>query len=308
MHWKPISFIPAQTTIDFFGLRQLTFILSTLFILASIISYAVRDLNYGIDFDGGIMIDVVFPDQPDLSIVREQLQSLELGEIEIQEFGAPENILIKIQRQSGDEKSQLAATGKVKSMLGDDLDYRRTEFVGPKVGSELIEAGITAVLCSLAAMLMYIWLRFDGWQFGIGAVIALAHDVIATIGIFAMLQLEFNLSTVAAILTIAGYSINDTVVVYDRIRENLRKFRKMPLGDLLNLSTNQTLSRTAMTSLTTLLALLALFYFGGPVIHDFVFAMMWGVFVGTYSSIFIAAPLLSVFQLRRERKEASTTS
>ena len=304
MFWKPISLIPPDTKIDFFGLRKLTFVLSALFILASVATYTIRNLNYGIDFDGGIMIDVVFPQQPDLSTTREQLQSLGLGEIEIQEFGAPENILIKIQRQAGDEKSQMAAIGQVKALLGDDLDYRRTEFVGPKVGNELIEAGITAVLCSLIAMLMYIWMRFDGWQFGIGAVIALIHDVTATIGIFAMLQLEFNLSTVAAILTIAGYSINDTVVVYDRIRENLRKFRKMPIGDLLNLSTNQTLSRTAMTSLTTLLALFALFYFGGAVIHDFVFAMMWGVFIGTYSSIFIAAPLLSVFHLRRDGETA----
>ncbi len=308
MFWKPISLIPPETKIDFFGLRKLTFVVSTLFILASIVTYVVRDLNYGIDFDGGIMIDVVFPEQPDLSVIREQLQSLGLGEIEIQEFGGPENILIKIQRQDGDEKSQMAAIGQVKALLGDNLDYRRTEFVGPKVGGELIEAGITAVLCALIAMLMYIWLRFDGWQFGIGAVIALVHDVTATIGIFAMMQLEFNLSTVAAILTIAGYSINDTVVVYDRIRENLRKFRKMPIGDLLNLSTNQTLSRTAMTSLTTLLALLALFYFGGAVIHDFVFAMMWGVFIGTYSSIFIAAPLLSVFHLRRDGETVPAAS
>ena len=304
MFWKPISLIPPGTAVDFFRLRQIALVLSVVLVMGSVASYIIRGMNYGIDFDGGIMIDVAFPQSPDLADVRSTLDSLNLGEVEIQEFDGPDNLLIKIQRQTGEEKQQLAAIGKVKELLGEDLDYRRTEFVGPKVGSELIEAGITAVLCALAAMLLYIWLRFDGWQFGIGAVVALIHDVVATIGIFSILQLEFNLSTVAAILTIAGYSINDTVVVYDRIRENLRKFRKMPLGDLLNLSVNQTLARTAMTSLTTLLALVALFYFGGEVIHDFVFAMIWGVLIGTYSSIFIAAPLLSVFHLQGERGDA----
>ncbi|MBT5374457.1 MAG: protein translocase subunit SecF, partial [Rhodospirillaceae bacterium] len=197
----------------------------------------------------------------------------------------------------GDEKAQLAAILTIKEALGEGLDYRRTEFVGPKVGDELIQAGLTAVILALLAMMIYIWFRFE-WQFGIGALTALSHDVITTIGLFAVLQLEFNLATIAAILTIAGYSINDTVVVYDRVRENLRKYRKMDMLELLNLSINQTLARTTMTSVTTLLALVALYIFGGAVIHDFVLAMMWGVFIGTYSSIFVAAPLLIKLKLR----------
>jgi preprotein translocase SecF subunit len=183
------------------------------------------------------------------------------------------------------------------------VDYRRTEFVGPKVGSELIRKGTIAVVLALVAMMVYIWFRFE-WQFGIGAVVALIHDVVATIGIFSVLQLEFNLSTVAAILTIAGYSINDTVVIYDRVRENLRKYKKMALPELLNLSNNETLARTLMTSLTTLLALLALYFFGGEVIRGFIFAMIWGVVIGTYSSLFVAVPLLLYMNIRRRRKGA----
>ena len=207
-------------------------------------------------------------------------------------------MLIRIERQPGGEKAQLLAVEKAKQALGNEVDYRRTEFVGPKVGGELIEAGITAVLLALGAMLVYIWFRFE-WQFGVGAVVALLHDVLLTIGVFALLGLEFNLSTVAAILTIAGYSINDTVVVYDRVRENLRKYKQMPLTELLNLSINGTLSRTLLTSVTTLLALGALYFFGGEVLAGFSFAMIWGVLVGTYSSIFIAVPLLVYMNLRR---------
>jgi len=242
------------------------------------------------------MIDVLFDSKPNLSEIRSKLDGLGIGEIEIQEFGKPENLLIKVQKQEGDEKEQIRAIKKIKNILGNELDYRRTEFVGPKVGEELVEAGIWAITLSLLAMLIYIWIRFE-WQFGIGAVLALLHDVLTTIGIFSILHLEFNLAIVAAILTIAGYSINDTVVVYDRIRENLRKFRKENVPAIINMSINQTLSRTVMTSLTTLLALIVLFYFGGEVMHGFVFAMMWGVLIGTYSSIFIASPLLNIFQL-----------
>ena len=207
-------------------------------------------------------------------------------------------MLIRIERQAGEEREQLKAVEVVKEALGPGVDYRRVEFVGPKVGAELIEAGITAVLLALAAMLIYIWFRFE-WQFGVGAVVALMHDVILTIGVFSLLGLEFNLSTVAAVLTIAGYSINDTVVIYDRVRENLRKYKTLPLDDLLNLSVNDTLSRTILTSVTTLLALLCLFFFGGQVIKGFSFAMIWGVIVGTYSSIWVAVPLLVYMKLKR---------
>jgi preprotein translocase subunit SecF len=294
-----IKLVPADTNFDFTGKRIAAFSLSMIMILLSIFFFTVRGLNFGIDFQGGTMIDVMFEQAPDLVSLRTQLDELSLGEVKIQEFGEPENILIRVQRQKGDEKAQLAAITSVKEALGDDLDYRRTEFVGPKVGAELIKAAAQAVCLSLFAIMVYIWFRFE-WQFGVGAVVALMHDVITTIGLFAILQLEFNLSTIAAILTIAGYSINDTVVVYDRVRENLRKYKKMALPDILNRSINQTLARTTMTSATTLLALLALYFFGGDIIHDFVLAMIWGVFVGTYSSIFVAVPLLIKLNLRRD--------
>ncbi len=300
-----IKLVPADTNFDFTGKRIAAFSLSLAMIFLSLLFFIVRGLNLGIDFQGGIMIDVKFEQAPDIPSLRTQLDRLDLGEVEIQEFGEPENILIRVQRQEGDEKAQQAAITAVKEALGEGPDHRRTEFVGPKVGAELIVDAATAVCLSLLAIMIYIWFRFE-WQFGIGAVVALMHDVITTIGLFAILQLEFNLSTIAAILTIAGYSINDTVVVYDRVRENLRKFRKMALPDLLNRSINQTLARTTMTSVTTLLALLALYFFGGEVIHDFVFAMIWGVFVGTYSSIFVAAPLLIKLKLRRDFSEGPT--
>tara|TARA_R110002126_G_scaffold10533_40_gene48563 strand:- start:2813 stop:3763 length:951 start_codon:yes stop_codon:yes gene_type:complete len=293
-----ISLVPVNTKIDFMRFRKVAAILSLVLCVASAGLFGVKGLNFGIDFRGGILIEIRTEGPADMSQLRSNLSGLGLGEVQLQEFGQPTDVLIRIERQPGGEKAQLEAVEKAKNALGDKVDYRRTEFVGPKVGGELIEAGITAVLLALGAMLVYIWFRFE-WQFGVGAVIALLHDVILTIGVFALLGLEFNLSTVAAILTIAGYSINDTVVVYDRVRENLRKFKQMPLYELLNLSINSTLSRTLLTSVTTLLALLALYLFGGEVLRGFSFAMIWGVIVGTYSSIFIAVPSLVYMNLRR---------
>ena len=293
-----INLVPIGTKIEFLRFRKLAGILSLILCVASVALFMTKGLNYGIDFRGGILIEVRTPEPADLSKLRSQLGDLGLGEVQLQEFGEPTDVLIRIERQPGGEKAQQVAVTKAKKALGDKVNYRRTEFVGPKVGGELIEAGITAVLAALAAMLIYIWFRFE-WQFGLGAVVALLHDVILTIGIFSLLGLEFNLSTVAAILTIAGYSINDTVVVYDRVRENLRKFKQMSLDELLNLSINGTLSRTLLTSVTTLIALLTLYFFGGEVIKGFSFAMIWGVIVGTYSSIFIAVPLLVYMNLRR---------
>jgi preprotein translocase subunit SecF len=293
-----ISLVPTNTNIDFVNFRTLAAIFSLLLCVASAGLFAAKGLNFGIDFRGGILIEIRTEGPADISKLRSSLSGLGLGEIQLQEFGQASDVLIRIERQAGDEKAQIVAVEKAKAALGDKVDYRRTEFVGPKVGGELIEAGITAVLLALGAMLVYIWFRFE-WQFGVGAVVALLHDVLLTIGIFALLGLEFNLSTVAAILTIAGYSINDTVVVFDRVRENLRKYKQMPLGELLNLSINGTLSRTLLTSFTTLLALLALYFFGGEVLAGFSFAMIWGVVVGTYSSIFIAVPSLVYMNLRR---------
>ena len=293
-----ISLVPVGTKINFLKFRKMAAVFSLFLCVASVGLFAAKGLNFGIDFRGGILLEIRTPGAANMSKLRASLGGLGLGEVQLQEFGQPTDVLIRIERQAGGEKAQLVAVEIAKKALGDEVNYRRTEFVGPKVGGELIEAGITAVLLALGAMLVYIWFRFE-WQFGVGAVIAILHDVLLTIGIFSLLGLEFNLSTVAAILTIAGYSINDTVVVYDRVRENLRKFKQMPLTELLNVSINATLSRTLLTSVTTLIALLALYLFGGEVLRGFSFAMIWGVLVGTYSSIFIAVPLLVYMNLRR---------
>ena len=294
---KLINLIPTGTKINFLLIRKLAIWGSLVLCLSSAGLFVFKGLNYGIDFRGGILLEIRTNQKADLSNIRSNLRSLGLGEIELQRFGNDRDVLIRIERQPGGATGQKLAVDKVKRILGPTIDYRRTEFVGPKVSGELVEAGVTAVILALIAMLMYIWFRFE-WQFGVGAGAALAHDVILTIGVFSVLSLEFNLSTVAAILTIAGYSINDTVVVYDRVRENLRKYKVRPLEDVLNMSLNDTLSRTLLTSVTTLIALLILYFYGGEVIKGFSFAMIWGVLVGTYSSIYVATPLLIHMDLR----------
>ena len=295
------SFVSDQTNVRFMGGRRTAFFASITLINASAGAFGIKGLNYGIDFRGGILIEVQVPAGASIGAMRESLGSLGLGEVTLQEFGAPDDILIRVERQEGGEVAQLAAVGAVKDRLaedlGADLDYRRTEFMGPKVGAELISSGIKAVIFALLAMMAYIWFRFE-WQFSLGAVAALLHDVILTVGMFAITGLEFNLATVAAILLIVGYSLNDTVVVYDRVRENLRKYKKLMLVDVLNRSINDTLTRTLMTSITTMLALLALYVLGGAIIANFSIALIWGVLVGTYSSIFIASPLLINLRLR----------
>tara|TARA_A100001037_G_C15130539_1_gene628480 strand:- start:33 stop:887 length:855 start_codon:yes stop_codon:yes gene_type:complete len=267
-----------------------------------VLSFALffgRGLNLGIDFLGGILLEVKTDGPADIADLRIKINDLNLGDTSLQEFGAKDTVLIRVQRQKGGDDAQKLAVDKIKEGLGSSvIEYRRTEFVGPTVGAELKEAAIWAVLAAVGAILLYIWFRFE-WQFGVGAVIALTHDVITTIGLFALLQLEFNVSTVAAVLTIAGYSINDTVVVYDRVRENLRRYKRLSLIELFNRSINETLARTVMTSVTTLLALLALFFFGGEVIRGFSIALIWGVFVGTYSSIALAVPLLVFLNIDR---------
>ena len=291
---KPILNISQNFNFNFFSIRNISFVFSIILILLSIVFVLKKNLNFGIDFIGGIMIDAKFTSPPDLDILRADINNLSLGNYEIQEFGSPDNILIKIEKQPGDESKQIEAIKKVKEILPENVDYRRIEYVGPKVGKELKVMGFKAVFFSLLAMFIYIWFRFDGWQFGLGAVIAVIHDVITTVGFFAITQIEFNLASIAAILTIAGYSINDTVVVFDRIRENITKVNDLSFIKLLNKSINETLSRTIMTSLTTLIALMALIVLGGQVISGFIIAMIWGVLIGTYSSIFIAASLISL--------------
>lgn len=300
MKFFPVRLIPATTKFDFLRRRTAFFIFSALLVFSALSLYAINGLSYGIDFKGGIMIEVRDTRGPaDIAKLRNDLGSLGLGEVSLQEFGEPTDVLIRIQKQEGDETAQNEAVGLVKSTLGEGYDYRRTEFVGPKVSDELFWDGLMAIALALGGILVYIWFRFE-WQFGIGAIIALSHDVISTIGLFALIQHEFNLATVAAVLTIAGYSINDTVVVFDRVRENMRKYKTMDFAELLNLSINDTLSRTTLTSFTTLLALVALYIFGGEIIRDFAFAMIWGVVIGTYSSICVAVPALLYFNVRRD--------
>ncbi len=295
---KTLNLVPIKPNLNFIGKQNIFFIISALFLVLSIGSFLTRSLNYGIDFQGGIMIEIHTTQPGNLAQMRNLLSDLKLGEISLQEFGEPTDFLIRIQKQDGGEEAQQKAVEKVKASLPPDVKYRRTEFVGPKVSDELFRDGILAVIFAIIGILAYIWFRFE-WQFGLGAIIALCHDVLTTVGIFSLTGLEFNLSTVAAILTIAGYSINDTVVVYDRVRENLRKYKSMPLTALLNNSINETLSRTIMTSLTTLLALGSLYILGGEVIRGFSFGMIWGVLVGTYSSVCLAVPILLYLNVDR---------
>ncbi len=302
-----LKLVPAKTSIRFVGFRRIAFVVSGLLALASAVLFFAPGLNYGIDFQGGILIEVKTPGPADLGQMRSVLGDLGLGEVALQEFGAANDVLIRVERQPGDASTQQKAVALVKEALaqgvGGNFEYRRVEFVGPKVSAELIETGMIAVITAVVLMLIYIWFRFE-WQFSVGAVLALVHDVMLTLGMFALSGIEFNLASIAAILTIVGYSINDTVVVYDRVRENLRRYKTLELEPLLDRSINDTLSRTTMTSVTTLLALFALFFFGGEVIRGFTAAMIWGVVVGTYSSIFVAAPVLLYLGVRRERPGA----
>ena len=302
-----LKLVPEKTNVPFIGMRKIAIAMSALLMIASVVTYVVRDLNFGIDFRGGTLIEVGAENAIDIGAMRSTLGGLGLGDVQIQEFGAANDVLIRIEQQEGGDQTQQDVVKQVQIVLNEtftDLDYRRVEVVGPKVSGELIEAGIFAVLAAVFAVLFYIWIRFE-WQFSLGAVIALVHDVTLTIGVFSLLQLEFNLSIIAAILTIVGYSLNDTVVVYDRVRENLRKYKKRDLSDLLDLSLNETLSRTTMTSVTTLLALISLYVFGGEVIRGFTFAMIWGVVVGTYSSIFVASPILLILGVKRDWSKVS---
>ena len=296
-----LRLVPEKTSVPFMRWRFAALVTSSALAVASVVIFLAVGLNYGIDFRGGIMIEARTPPSADTAAVRASLSSLGLGEVALQEFGAPNDVLIRIERQPGDATAQQKAIDVVKEALARDIgagiEYRRVEFVGPQVSRELVTAGATALALALIAMLIYIWFRFE-WQFALGSVVALIHDVLLTIGLFAVVRLEFNLSIIAAFLAIIGYSMNDTVVVYDRVRENLRKYKAMPLVELLDVSVNDTLSRTTMTSATTLLALAALYLFGGEVIAGFTLAMIWGVIIGTYSSVFIAAPILTYFKLR----------
>ncbi len=291
---KPFRFVPDNTSISFMKLARPGFYVSIAAVLLSVVLFFSVGLKYGIDFKGGTQIQIRTMDGPaDIDGLRKTIAGLGLGSSELQEFGRPDDVSIRIETQPGGEEAQQTAINTVKKALGDKVDYRAVDIVGPKVSGELARDGVLAILLSFAAIMVYIWLRFE-WQFAIGTVATLVHDVALTIGLFAILQLQFDLTIIAALLTIVGYSLNDTVVVFDRFRENLRKYKKMDFDEMIDMSLNQTLPRTLMTSISTLVALIALYVFGGEVLRGFTFAMIWGVLIGTYSSIFIGAPLLSL--------------
>ena len=294
---KTLKLIKQNTNIKFLKYKKITLFISLIFCLLSFFSVFINGLNFGIDFKGGSLIEVKSEESINISNVRSRLSSLNLGDVQIQNFGSEKNILVRVEASSSENNSS------VLSIITNELvsfgEIQRTEVVGPKISSELIQKGILAIISAVGLMLFYIWIRFE-WQFSLGAVLALIHDVIITIGIFSFFQIEFNLSIIAALLTIIGYSMNDTVVVYDRIRENLRKYKKQDLYDLINSSINQTLSRTVLTSFTTLIALFSLYIFGGQVIKGFTLAMIIGVFIGTYSSTFIASQLLHILGVKRD--------
>lgn len=299
-NFKGFDFFPHDTRINFMRFKDICFWGSIVAMALSLLLFFTKGLNYGVDFKGGTMVEVQAKAGPaDIPAMRGKLGGLGLGDVQIQQFGAPTDVLIRVEQQPGGEAEQQAALKKVTDALGDGFIQRRVEVVGPAVSAELRRTGTIAVLAGILAIIAYVWFRFE-WQFALGTVVALAHDVLFTVGIFSLFNIEFDLSIVAALLTILGYSVNDTVVVSDRIRENLRKYKRMGINELLNLSINETLSRTVLTGTTTIAVLIALFVFGGSVIRNFTFAMLLGVLVGTYSSIFIAAPILEYLGIKRD--------
>ena len=296
---KALRLIPDDTKIQFMRLSRFGFFLSGLLCLASILAFFFIGLNIGVDFKGGTVVTIRTVEAANIDQLRSTLGGLDLGDVELQEFGSPRDVLIRVEAQPGGDDAQQAAVTKLKAALGTDVEYRSVEVVGPKVSGELAQEGILAVVLSIFCVLFYIWFQFE-WQFAVGAVLSMLHDVVLAVGLFCIIGLEFNLTIVAAILTILGYSLNDTVVVFDRIREFLRKYKSMPLADLIDFSINSVLPRTLLTSVTTLIALTSLYIFGGEVIRGFTLAMILGVLIGTYSSIFIASPVLILLGTNRE--------
>jgi preprotein translocase SecF subunit len=330
--FRGLHLIPSDTRIDFMRYHGIGFILSSILLVASIFLIPLKGLNFGVDFAGGILIEVSAPAPIDLATVRPKLSDLGLGDVALQGFGEPNKMAIRLQHQEYSEQDRLAAVEalkqerkgapadelerlsygradqeaqqraieRVKATLGPDYKLERTEFVGPKVGRELIESGILATVLALVGIMAYVWFRYE-WQFGVNCIVAMFYDCLTTVGLFSLFGWQFDLNVLAAILTIAGFSVNDKVVVYDRIREELRRYKKMPLPELLNMSINRTLSRTIMTSGLALLSVLALLFFGGDVLRGFSIAMTWGIIKGTYSTICVATPMLIYMHLRREK-------
>lgn len=297
MAWFPVRFIPYGTRIGFMRLRNAAFVLSALLILGTFGVLFTKGLNLGIDFTGGVLIELRTEQAADLAQMRGLLSDKGFGEVSLQDFGSANEVLIRIQ---ANDENQAAVVTETKASLDaeiDGIEYRRVEYVGPTVGKELVRNGFIALGLSLLGMMLYVWFRFE-WQYGVGGITGLVHDAVLLFGFYSLLQLDFGLPAIAAVLTVIGYSINDSVVIYDRIRENLRKYKKMPVDELLDLSINETLSRTVLTGGTTLLALIALAIWGGEVIRGFALAIGFGVIIGTYSSMFIAAPIISLLNIR----------
>ena len=289
----PLRIVPDHTHFDFTQFRRISFPISATLSIVAITLFFTHGLNFGIDFKGGTLLEVrAKAGVADIATMRGKLNSLGLGDVQLQQFGGPQEVLIRVAEQPGGDAAQQAAVGKVRGALGDSVDYRRVEVVGPRVSGELLGWGMAGLMLAIGSILIYLWFRFE-WQFALGAMIANVHDIVLTIGFMSISQVDFDLTSIAALLTILGYSLNDTVVIYDRIREMLRRYKKMPMPQLLNESINSTLSRSIITHVTVTLALLALLLFGGQAIHSFTAVMMFGVvLVGTYTSIFIAAPIL----------------
>jgi preprotein translocase subunit SecF len=301
-----LRIVPDDTKFDFMRFRRISFPLSALLSILAIVLYFTHGLNFGIDFRGGTLLEIQAKSgQADLAAMREKLGTLGLGEIQLQQFGGPADVLIRVAQQPGGELAQQQAVEKVRGAFGDAVDYRRIEVVGPRVSGELLSYGIIGLFVAIGSILVYLWFRFE-WQFALGAMIANVHDLVLTLGFMSIAQVDFDLTSIAALLTILGYSLNDTVVIYDRIREMLRRYKKMPMPALLNESINATLSRSIITHVTVTLSLLALLLFGGNAIHSFTATMMFGVvLVGTYTSIFIAAPILIYLGVGTGRMEAA---
>jgi preprotein translocase subunit SecF len=306
---KLLRIVPDDTNFDFMRFRRISFPLSAALSIVAMLLYFFHGLNFGIDFRGGTLMEVQSKAGPaDLAKMRATLGGLGLGEVQLQQFGAPQDVLIRLAEQPGGDAAQQAAVAKVRGALGTEVEYRRVEVVGPRVSGELLSYGVIGLICAIVGILIYLWFRFE-WQFALGAMIANVHDLVLTIGFMSLAQIDFDLTSIAALLTILGYSLNDTVVIYDRIREMLRRYKKMPMADLLNASVNQTLSRSVITHVTVTLALLALLLFGGQAIHSFTATMMFGVvLVGTYTSIFIAAPILIYLGVGTGRDSLSSSA
>lgn len=301
-----LRIVPDNTNFHFMDFRRFSFPISAVLTIIAITLYFVHGLNFGIDFRGGMLLEIQEKSGPaDIAKLRTQLGSLGLGDVQLQQFGGPSNVLIRIAEQPGGDAAQQAAIQKVRSSLGEGIEYRRVEVVGPRVSGELLAFGTVGLMLAIVGILIYLWFRFE-WQFALGAMVANVHDIVLTIGFMSVTQIDFDLTSIAALLTILGYSLNDTVVIYDRIRELLRRYKKMPMEDLLNASINSTLSRSIITHVTVTLALLALLLFGGKAIHSFTATMMFGVvLVGTYTSIFIAAPILIYLNVGIHREDAA---